>query len=52
MEELAQSLTAATGRLVVDKTGITGNVDYRVVFASDESTPGLRPHPHLLMALP
>ncbi len=41
MEELAQSLAAATGRLVIDKTGITGNVDYRVVFAVDESAPGL-----------
>jgi uncharacterized protein (TIGR03435 family) len=45
MEELTQSLTAATDRLVIDKTGITGSVDYRVVFAADESASGLRPDP-------
>jgi uncharacterized protein (TIGR03435 family) len=45
MAELVQSLTAATGRLVIDKTGITGNVDYRVVFAADESASGLRAPP-------
>jgi len=45
MEELTQSLTTATDRLVIDKTGITGNVDYHVVFAVDESTPGFRGPP-------
>jgi uncharacterized protein (TIGR03435 family) len=35
MEQLTQSLTGATGRLVMDKTGITGNVDLNLVYAPE-----------------
>lgn len=39
MEEFTAILTRMMDRLVVDKTGITGNVDYRLVFSPDDSTP-------------
>jgi uncharacterized protein (TIGR03435 family) len=35
MEQLTQSLTGATGRLVIDKTGMTGNVDLDLVYAPE-----------------
>ena len=35
MEQLTQSLTGATGKLVVDKTGMTGNVDLDLVYAPE-----------------
>jgi uncharacterized protein (TIGR03435 family) len=39
MEDLAADLTATMDRIVIDKTGITGNIDFRLVYAPDESTP-------------
>jgi uncharacterized protein (TIGR03435 family) len=41
MEEFAVGLIGTVDRLVVDKTGIPGNVDYRLIFAPDESTPNV-----------
>ncbi len=35
MEQLTQSLTGATGKLVIDKTGMTGNVDLDLVYAPE-----------------
>jgi uncharacterized protein (TIGR03435 family) len=40
MEEVTPSLTGATGRLVIDKTGITGNINLDLVYAPDENAPG------------
>lgn len=39
MEDLTAHLTRTMDRLVADKTGITGNVDFRLTYAPDESTP-------------
>jgi uncharacterized protein (TIGR03435 family) len=40
MEEVTLSLTGATGRLVIGKTGIAGNIDINLIYAPDENTPG------------
>ena len=32
-------------RLVIDKTGIAGNVEFRLLFAPDDSTPGVNTIP-------
>jgi uncharacterized protein (TIGR03435 family) len=40
MEEVTQHLAWATGRMVIDKTGITGNVDLDLVYAPNANAPG------------
>ena len=40
IDNLTAALTRMTDRLVIDKTGITGLVDFRLLFAPDETTPG------------
>jgi uncharacterized protein (TIGR03435 family) len=43
--DLSKLLGATLDRPVIDKTGITGAFDFRLEFAIDESTPGVRPTP-------
>ena len=40
MEILITLLTADVGRLVIDKTGISGPVDFHLVFAPEVNQPG------------
>ena len=39
MEDLTADLSLLMDRPVIDKTGITENVDFRLLFAPDDSTP-------------
>jgi len=39
MQELTAHLTRITDRLVIDKTGVTGNIDFRFAYSPDERTP-------------
>jgi uncharacterized protein (TIGR03435 family) len=39
MEFLTQSLTGFAGRLVIDKTGIIGNIDLDLIFYPEDDTP-------------
>jgi uncharacterized protein (TIGR03435 family) len=43
MEDFAAGLTGAMDRLVTDKTGITGHVDFRLTFSPDDTTPRFAP---------
>lgn len=40
MAELIPSFTVDTDRIVIDKTGIQGNVDLDLIFSPDDTTPG------------
>src|SRR5215510_12014516 len=43
MEQLASSLSQYTGRMVVDRTGMSGNFDYELRFAQEPSLRGRGP---------
>jgi len=43
MEDVAASLTLTMDRLVIDKTGITGQVDFRLTFSPDDTAPRVPP---------
>jgi bla regulator protein blaR1 len=43
LDEFSKWLNLGLDRLVIDKTGITERFDFRLEFASDETTPGLLP---------
>ncbi len=45
MDEFVASLTGTLDRPVIDKTGINYKVDYKMVFAPDDSTPNVGPPP-------
>ena len=42
MEQLTESLTGASGKLVIDKTGMTGNVDLNLVYAPESDISQVR----------
>ncbi len=43
MPQLAQSLSQYTGRMVIDRTGLTGSFDYDLEFAPDTALRGRGP---------
>jgi uncharacterized protein (TIGR03435 family) len=43
LDQFSKWLNLSLDRMVVDKTGLTGRFDFKLEFASDETTPGLLP---------
>jgi uncharacterized protein (TIGR03435 family) len=45
MEDITENLSMLMDRPVIDRTSITGNVDFRLLFGPDDRTPGVRTPP-------